>query len=247
MNEQERIKLLHRQRLEQCRQFFNLDYRLWDKYRLGKFELLPGNELAFKTALDFLPSTDNLQTPSEAWPDDEAKQDAWYDSRPDMHHFLTFRGNCGTGKTHLALGCGIWLIEKYEYNVIYWQTGELLSSLRNTYEDNNSGPSYRIIINRCKKADLLIFDDLGIEKRTDWASEVIDSLIDYRYVNRLQTIFTTNLRMSQLSPRIASRLKEGEVVLMDCGDYREAIAKKRVERREVSGEVDTILRGKNAK
>lgn len=247
MNEQERIKLLHRQRQQQRRELFGLDYHLWDRYRLDKFELLPGNELAFKTALDYLPSTDNLQTPSEAWPDDGDQQDAWYDSRPEMHHFLTFVGNCGTGKTHIALGCGIWLIEKYEYSVIYWQTAELLSKLRSSYEDNNPGPSYRVIIDRCRNADLLILDDLGIEKRTDWASEVIDSLIDYRYVNRLQTIFTTNMKPNQLSPRIASRIKEGEVVLMTCGDYREAIAKRRVERREVNGEVNTILRGKNAK
>ncbi len=46
--------------------------------------------------------------------------------------------------------------------------------------------------------DLLILDDFGMERRTDYAREVVFSLIDGRYLSRRPLIVTTNLTMDQL-------------------------------------------------
>jgi hypothetical protein len=70
---------------------------------------------------------------------------------------------------------------------------------------------------------LLILDDLGTEKLTDWAAEKLDTLIDHRYIKGLPLVVTTNVPAAQLSPRIASRLQDrrlGRVVTLSGPDYR---------------------------
>lgn len=72
-------------------------------------------------------------------------------------------------------------------------------------------------------APLLILDDLGTEKLTDWAAEKLDTLIDHRYIKGLPLVVTTNVPAAQLSPRIASRLQDrrlGKVVTLSGPDYR---------------------------
>jgi DNA replication protein DnaC len=241
MTEEERKNLQRKQKLQQYRDHFGLHYSLWDKYCLSSFEVLPGNELAYKTALEFICATEDIRTPYEKY-STEDEVEAWYDRHPCLHHFLTFVGGCGRGKTHLALGCGIWEIEKMELSTIYYQVPNLLATLRDSYDDGNTGPSHRQFMDSCKFCELLILDDLGMQRNTDWAVEQLDSLIDYRYMNDLQTIFTTNLKPNQLPPRIASRMKEGEVVSLTCGDYREVIARRRTEKREVDVELHRIIK-----
>ena len=140
----------------------------------------------------------------------------------------------------MAIALGIWRITKLEESAVYWQVPELLSALRGSFE-NSYGPSYEQIMGKCKTTELLILDDLGMQKNTDWAIEQLDSLIDYRYIREMLTIFTTNLKPSMLPPRITSRIKEGEVVTLTCGDYRELKAKRRIEKRVVNAEFQQII------
>lgn len=239
MDEIERKQLQRRQRLERLIKEFGLPRNLWDKYSLASFEVVPGNELAYKTALEFLSIPPELKSPDEIF-NKQAEIDAWYDRQPILHYFLTFVGDCGRGKTHLVIALGIWQITKLEESAVYWQVPELLLALRDSFE-KSYGPSYEQIMGKCKTTELLILDDLGMQKNTDWAIEQLDSLIDYRYVREMLTIFTTNLKPSRLPPRIASRIKEGEVVTLTCGDYRELKAKRRIEKREVSAEPRQII------
>ncbi len=234
MEELERAKLRRKQNQDLLARYFGLDRSLWDKYSLKNFEVMPGNELAFKTALEYLQIPPGFNTDKEEYSE-------WSDLLPKLHHFLTFTGDCGRGKTHLAIGLGIWQITEWREAAIYWQVPELLSALRRGFEDD-SAPSYQQIMANCKSAELLILDDLGMQKNTDWAIEQLDSLIDYRYVNDdLLTVFTTNLKPSSLPPRIASRIREGEVVVLTGPDYRELKAKRRIENREVQAEAQKIL------
>lgn len=148
------------------------------------------------------------------------------------HHFLTLSGQPGRGKTHLALGIGWFWLENEIGIVKYWQVGELLDEMRREYDkppktkyDDPLPGAFEM----AKWVDLLILDDLGVEKQTDWAVEQLDVLINYRYINQKPTILTTNLSGDQLSKRISGRLKEGVVVILKGEDYRERIARKRRE------------------
>lgn len=100
-------------------------------------------------------------------------------------------------------------------------------------------------MDRCKFTSLLILDDLGAQRNTDWALEQLDSLIDHRYVCEKLTIFTTNLTSKQLPARIASRLNEGECIKLTCCDYRELKARRRIENMEAVAEAQKITGVKN--
>jgi DNA replication protein DnaC len=240
MDEQLRKDVKRKQQVELLARDFGLARDLWDKYSLVNFHVVPGTELGYRTALEFLMIPPELKLPDELF-QSEAEIEAWYDRQPALHHFLTFVGDCGRGKTHLALGLGIWQIGNLESSAIYWQVPALLSTLRRSFE-SNSKVSYGGVTAKCKSTELLILDDLGMQKDSDWVLEQLDSLVDYRYVNELQTVFTTNLKPSRLPPRIASRLREGEVVTLTGEDYRLLKAKRRAERREIHAEVEHIIR-----
>ena len=55
----------------------------------------------------------------------------------------------------------------------------------------------------------------------------MDQIINYRYANDLDTVFTSNVNPDKLPARIASRLSEGVEVLMNATDYRLLIAERR--------------------
>jgi len=138
------------------------------------------------------------------------------------HHFLTFVGEPGTGKTHLSFGIGWdWLETKFEL-VKYWQVESLLDDLKLGFNADTDEKISRFdeLMKRVKGVPLLILDDLGLERSTPWARAKLDLIIDHRYINQLRTVVTTNFTPEHLEPRVASRLSEGVVVLMECDDYR---------------------------
>jgi len=139
------------------------------------------------------------------------------------HHFLTLVGGVGRGKTHLALGA-LWKVFGANIPARYWQCEALLDDLRDGYQDKG----YRAVMDRVQKARFLVLDDMGTEKSTEWTGAKLDQIIDYRYENNLPTIVTTNFKLQQLAPRIASRLSEGVVVVLTCEDYRRIKGKNNV-------------------
>jgi len=134
------------------------------------------------------------------------------------HPFLAFLGNPGLGKTHLAIALGWSFIERGK-TVLYYHVTAFLNALRDGYR--HSGESdYEHIIAFARNCTLLILDDLGAEKETEWAAEQLDFIIDYRYENRKPLIITTNLTLNDLPPRISDRLKEGTIILLKGDSFR---------------------------
>jgi DNA replication protein DnaC len=75
------------------------------------------------------------------------------------------------------------------------------------------------------EADLVVLDDLGREKVTDWATERLYVLVNERYNRVLPTIVTTNYAAGELADRgydaLVSRLMEGaDLVRIEASDYR---------------------------
>jgi DNA replication protein DnaC len=97
---------------------------------------------------------------------------------------LILVGNNGVGKTHLACSIANKLIEN-GIPVIYGTLINLLAELRNSYDaDNNI--SEMEIIKLYENVDLLIIDDLGKEKPSEWGLEKLFTIINSRYENNYQ-------------------------------------------------------------
>jgi len=171
-------------------------------HRLQTFLPPKGAEAAYRAALDFI-------------------------SGKAEHHFLTFVGEPGRGKTHLALGIGWHWLENDLGLVKYWQVEALLDDLRQGFRADSDEKIYNFnaLLKGIKRVPLLILDDIGVEQSTPWARAKLDEIVDYRYINVVQTVFTTNLAPSELESRITSRLQEGVVVVLEGEDYRPIKAK----------------------
>lgn len=71
------------------------------------------------------------------------------------------------------------------------------------------------LINKYKKSKLLIIDDLGAARNTEWAEERLFEIIDYRYCQELPIIFTTNITPKDLKEKISNRIFDRLVEMCD--------------------------------
>ena len=114
---------------------------------------------------------------------------------------LILVGNNGVGKTHLACSIANELI-KNGIPIIYGTLINLLAELKNTYDVYNN-ISEMEIIKLYEKVDLLIIDDLGKEKPSEWGLEKLFTIINSRYENNLPVIITTNYDQNSLINRLS--------------------------------------------
>ena len=114
---------------------------------------------------------------------------------------LILVGNNGVGKTHLACSIANKLIEN-GIPVIYGTLINLLAELRNSYDTDND-ISEMEIIKLYENVALLIIDDLGKEKPSEWGLEKLFTIINSRYENNLPVIITINYNQNSLLQRLS--------------------------------------------
>ena len=88
-------------------------------------------------------------------------------------------------------------------------------------EKVTQGASQRMEDARC--CPVLLLDDLGAEKRSEWTDEQLYRLLNYRYNEGLPTVVASNVTLDKLEPRIASRLQDAslsQIVLLAGDDQR---------------------------
>ena len=122
---------------------------------------------------------------------------------------LLLWGDVGTGKSFLAACIANALLEK-GVPVLMTNFSKILNQMGAMYSDER----YRYIAS-FNRFSLLIIDDLGIERNTEYALEQVYAVVDERYKAGLPLIITTNLTISQLRnpedvahARIYSRILE---------------------------------------
>jgi len=124
---------------------------------------------------------------------------------------LLFLGALGVGKTHAALAAARARWDRGD-DVTFWPTVELFDALR---------PDGGATVADLTGVDLLILDDLGVEKPSDWTSERLYAVVNRRWMNRLPIIATSNLEPAGLAGvlggRTWSRLIGGDTVVLGVG------------------------------
>ena len=153
------------------------------------------------------------------------------DQFPVVDKGLLFYGDNGVGKTHLAVALMKEVIRRKGARAVFFETRDLLKLVRDTYNNQVEATELEVL-RPALEADLLVLDDIGAEKKSEWVEETLGLVVNTRYSERRLTVFTTNLKHTdnmgpysvalQLGLRIRSRLKEMcDWVHMDGPDTRE--------------------------
>ena len=110
---------------------------------------------------------------------------------------IYLNGNFGSGKSYLIASLFNELARLgYRSAIIYFP--EFLVKLKGNF-GNNFGNEYQELFTSIQKVPLLLIDDIGAEKLTDWArDEVLGSILQYRMDYKLPTFFTSNLTIKEL-------------------------------------------------
>jgi DNA replication protein DnaC len=104
---------------------------------------------------------------------------------------LLLIGDAGTGKTHLAVAALKALLAR-GFEGLFFDFNNLLDRIRASY-DSASGQTDREAYRFALDTEVLLLDDLGAHRVTDWVQDVVTSIITSRCNNRRPLIATTNL------------------------------------------------------
>jgi DNA replication protein DnaC len=164
-------------------------------------------------------------------------------SREHEGRGIFLEGEPGVGKTHLAVAILRQVIGDFGARGLFYDTRDLLRVIRSTYD-----PAIRTteveVLRPVMIADLLVLDDLGAEKTSEWVEETMNLIVNTRYNERRMTIFTSNFPdipddrepnslIFRIGHRMRSRLHEMcDFVEMDGADFREL---------PVNGGVDDLI------
>ena len=140
--------------------------------------------------------------------------DTWQ-IRKENNDGLLLYGEVGTGKTFFA-GCIANALIEQGVSVLMTNFAKILNSVTGMYSEERNN-----FIASLMRYNLLIIDDLGIERNSEFALEQIYNVIDERYKTRLPLIVTTNLSLKTLeNPKDVAHQRIYDRVLSMCTPVR---------------------------
>ncbi|MCC6236080.1 MAG: ATP-binding protein [Dehalococcoidia bacterium] len=117
-------------------------------------------------------------------------------------------GDVGRGKTGLAVAYAMTRLawdnpDVMPSSVSYWPVSRLLREIRSSF--GGDAQLEASIFKECRAASLLILDDIGVEKPTEWMQSTLYEIVSVRHEERCATLFTSNLSIAELNARIGER------------------------------------------
>ena len=146
---------------------------------------------------------------------------------------LIFHGNVGTGKTYLAACIANKIIEDYQIRVKMRNIPQIINDIEKGGFDIDKNDYYR----KLSSVSLLILDDFGIERNTEYVNEMVYQIINTRYESKKPTIISTNIPLGVImngsndidKERIYSRLREMCIPVKIAGkDIRTELGRKKL-------------------
>ncbi|MGH9945395.1 MAG: ATP-binding protein [Pyrinomonadaceae bacterium] len=149
---------------------------------------------------------------------------------PIVDRGLLFTGSCGVGKTHLAAAILSGLVDK-GVPCRFYEFGALLKEIQDSYNPISQTSKLKVVA-PVYEAEVLVLDELGASKPTDWVMDTMMQIVGRRYNEKRLTIFTTNYMDERQRPneetleeRIGARLRSRlfemcRTVEMVGDDYR---------------------------
>lgn len=114
-------------------------------------------------------------------------------------------GPPGTGKTHLACAAGVFFgVVHGPTSLIYSNAADIVRTVRDSYDDGSS-MSEKQAFHRFTKPGLLIMDEVGVGKDSDFSRETLHTVIAKRYDAKRPTIFITNANSKDFRAAIMER------------------------------------------
>jgi DNA replication protein DnaC len=129
---------------------------------------------------------------------------------------LLLMGEPGSGKTHLAVAALRTRIARGAEGLFY-NYQELLNNIVSSYKPE-AGAGAREAYREALDAEILLIDDLGANRVTEWVQDTITAIITHRYDNRKPLIATTNLPDGEAGYVRGKRSQDGPM------DYRRVLA-----------------------
>lgn len=115
-------------------------------------------------------------------------------------------GDSGVGKTHTACALAKNLLDT-DIEVMFFNTSELMERLRAEYKDNYEDEDREsLFIKLLDFQGVIILDDIGAEKTSDWVIERLYIIINRKYEDMIPMIFTSNCTIEQLHQKIGGRI-----------------------------------------
>lgn len=113
----------------------------------------------------------------------------------------------GSGKTRLAVSLGNAMLKVKRKQVKFITTLDLLKEIRNTYSKDTQYTESQLV-ESINGVQVLIIDDIGVERPNDWINEMLFSIFDTRMKYKRITIFTSNCSIESLNhnERLKSRI-----------------------------------------
>jgi DNA replication protein DnaC len=173
----------------------------------------------------------NNYKPADSSQETAQKYASWFAMNyPAVDRGILFTGPVGIGKTHLAVSILKGLTER-GFPCLFYEFGALLKEIQDSYNPNTKASELAVLA-PVLNADVLVLDELGASKPTDWVRDTMAHIINTRYNDRKATIFTTNYpderkndREDTLEDRIGVRLRSRlfemcRTIEMKGSDYR---------------------------